>query len=83
MAILLAGFLLAAPLALQAQNDSSSEDVTALNQQVADLVKQGRFSEAIPLAQRVLAIRERAGADYPTRSAFPKFESYHAALSSM
>ena len=32
----------------------------ALNQQVIQLYNQGRFSEALPLAQRALAIREKA-----------------------
>ena len=36
------------------------DEATALNQQAIQLYNQGRFSEAIPLAQRVLAIREKA-----------------------
>jgi Flp pilus assembly protein TadD len=34
-------------------------DAAALNQQVTQLYNQGRYSEAIPLAQRALAIREK------------------------
>ena len=41
-------------------------DAAALNQQVTQLYNQGRYSEAIPLAQRALAIREKApGPDHP------------------
>ena len=42
------------------------DEAAALNQQVTQLYKQGRFSEALPLAQRALAIREKAlGPDHP------------------
>jgi hypothetical protein len=34
-------------------------EATALNQQIIQLYSQGRYSEAIPLAQRVLTIREK------------------------
>jgi tetratricopeptide (TPR) repeat protein len=41
-------------------------DAAALNQQVTQLYNQGRYSEAIPLAQRALAILEKArGPDHP------------------
>jgi tetratricopeptide (TPR) repeat protein len=41
-------------------------DVAALNQQATQLYNQGRYSEAIPLAQRALAIQEKAlGPDHP------------------
>ena len=41
-------------------------DAAALNQQVTQLYNQGHYSEAIPLAQRALAIREKAlGPDHP------------------
>jgi hypothetical protein len=38
------------------------DEATALNQQVVQLYNQARFSEALPLAQRTLAIREKASA---------------------
>ena len=31
------------------------EEATALSQQVSELYKQGRYSEAVPLAQRAIA----------------------------
>jgi Tetratricopeptide repeat len=41
-------------------------EATALNQQVTQLYNQGRYSEAIPLAQRAIAFREKAlGPDHP------------------
>jgi tetratricopeptide (TPR) repeat protein len=41
-------------------------DAATLNQQVTQLYNQGRYSEAIPLAQRALAILEKArGPDHP------------------
>jgi hypothetical protein len=36
------------------------DEATALNQQVIQLYNQGRFSEALPLAQRALAMQEQA-----------------------
>jgi len=56
IAILLVGFLLAAPHAALAHD---LNEATALTEQVVQLTKQGRYSEAIPLAQRVVALRER------------------------
>ena len=51
------------------QSNSSSPaltEVLELNKQVDQLYKQGKYREAIPLAQRVLAIREKAlGAEHP------------------
>ena len=42
------------------------DEATALNQQVIQLDKQGRFSEAIPLAWRALTIQEKAlGPEHP------------------
>ena len=42
------------------------DEAAALNQQVLQLYSQGRYSEAIPLAQRTLAIVEKAlGPDNP------------------
>ena len=45
-----------------AQNSSvwDAADAITLNQQVVDLNKQGRYSEALPLAQNALALREKA-----------------------
>jgi CHAT domain-containing protein/tetratricopeptide (TPR) repeat protein len=53
---LLVSFLLAVSHTAKAQG----VETTALNQQVVELAKQRRYSEAVPLAQRVLAIREKA-----------------------
>ncbi len=58
MAIMLAGFLLAAPHAAFSQK--GLDEATALNQQIEQLYDQQRYSEAIPLARRALAIREKA-----------------------
>jgi tetratricopeptide (TPR) repeat protein len=42
------------------------DEAAALNRQVWELYNQGRYSEAIPLAQRALTIREKAlGLDHP------------------
>jgi CHAT domain-containing protein/Tfp pilus assembly protein PilF len=61
--LLLVGLLLAVSHAAHAQG---VEDATALNQQVKELRSQGRYSEAVPLAQRALAIQESAlGPDHP------------------
>jgi tetratricopeptide (TPR) repeat protein len=60
------------PSMLMAQAISEAEkqrlinEAEQLNQQVTELYNQGRFSEAIPLAQRALSIREKAlGANHP------------------
>jgi tetratricopeptide (TPR) repeat protein len=46
------------------------EDAEALNQQVMQFYQQGRFSDAIPLAQRALAIRKKAlGPAHPDTAA--------------
>ena len=42
-----------------------SDEAASLNQQVIQLYKQGRYSEAIPLAQRLLTISEPLGPDHP------------------
>jgi len=39
---------------------SQTKEADALGEQYARLFRQGRYSEAIPLVQRVLAIREKA-----------------------
>ena len=43
---------------LDGQRAPAEEDATALTQQVKELEEQGRYLEAIPLAQRALAIQE-------------------------
>ena len=60
VAILLVGLLLAGPNVALAQNGNiwDAVDVNALTQQIAQLYLQGRYSDAIPLAKRVLALRE-------------------------
>ena len=69
MAILLAGLLLAASHAVSGESGNISDAVveaSALNQQVIELEKQGRYSEAVPSAQRALALYEKArGHDHP------------------
>jgi tetratricopeptide (TPR) repeat protein len=63
IAALLICFFLSVPHAALAQG---LDEATALNQQVTQLYNQGRYSEAIPLAQRVLTICEKAlGPDHP------------------
>jgi tetratricopeptide (TPR) repeat protein len=60
---LLVGLSLAVSKATSAQ---SLAEVAALNAQVEELYRQGRYSEATPLAQRVLRIREAAlGLNHP------------------
>ena len=56
IAALLIGLFLSVPHAALAQEP---DEATTLNQQVIQLYKQGRYSEAIPLAQRSLAIRRK------------------------
>jgi tetratricopeptide (TPR) repeat protein len=56
VAILFVGFLLGAPHAAFAQG---LDDANALAQRVDELTKKGQYTEAISLAQRVLAIREK------------------------
>ena len=65
---LLIGFLLTVPHAALGQSTSvwDTLDAAGLNQQATQLYNQGRYSEAIPLAQRALAIREKTlGPDHP------------------
>src|SRR5215467_11538142 len=58
------GFLLAVPHAAFAQGLT---EAAALNQQVVQLYNQRRYSEAMPLAQRALAIQEKAlGPNHPS-----------------
>jgi tetratricopeptide repeat protein len=62
IAILLAGFLLAPSHAASGESGNIWDvvDANALTQQGIELEKQGRYSEAIPLAQRALALYEKA-----------------------
>jgi hypothetical protein len=54
--VLLVGFFLAFPHVALGQNSIwDTVDANALNQQVMQLYNQGRYSEAIPLAQRAFA----------------------------
>jgi CHAT domain-containing protein/Tfp pilus assembly protein PilF len=63
IAVLLIGMFLAVPHAAFAQR---RDDAAALNQKIVQLYSEGRYSEAIPIAQRALAIQEKAlGADHP------------------
>ena len=63
-AILSLVFCLTTPVA--AQKDEGTVPVAALAARAAALYQAGKFSEAIPLAQRVLAIREKQlGPDHP------------------
>ena len=62
VAAALVGCFLSLPRAAPAQVD----EVAALRQQIAQLYSQGRYSDAIPLAQRLLGIRETAlGPNHP------------------
>jgi CHAT domain-containing protein/Tfp pilus assembly protein PilF len=46
--------------------EGSLQEAEALNQQVLQFYQQGRFTDAIPLAQRALAMREKAlGPEHP------------------
>jgi len=57
--------LLSAPSAF-AQQETRSSEVETLNADVGRLYREGRFEEAIPLAERALSIQERAlGPDDP------------------
>jgi class 3 adenylate cyclase/tetratricopeptide (TPR) repeat protein len=64
IAVSLVGLLLTVPRAAFAQGLA---EAAALNQQVIQLYSQGHYSEAIPLAQRALAMQEKAlGPHHPT-----------------
>ena len=63
IAALLIGLFLSVPHAALAQEPN---EAATLTQQIIQLYKQGRYSEAIPLAQRALTIREKAlGPNHP------------------
>src|ERR1039458_9785337 len=45
---------------------AQQNEITTLDRQIEQLEKEGRYSKAVPLAQRVLAIEERSlGPDHP------------------
>jgi CHAT domain-containing protein/Flp pilus assembly protein TadD len=49
-----------------AQQSAELEELKRLNQQVEQLYKEGKYSQAIPLAERALAIREKTlGKEHP------------------
>jgi tetratricopeptide (TPR) repeat protein len=55
--------LLFGPVSLARAQSSTADD---LNKRVIELYRAGKFAEAVPLAQQVLAIREKAfGPDHP------------------
>ena len=59
-------FALLLALSAFAQQESRSSEVETLNADVDRLYREGRFDEAIPLAERALSIQERAlGPDDP------------------
>jgi tetratricopeptide (TPR) repeat protein len=62
IAALLIGLFLSVPHAALAQEPT---EAATLTQQIIQLYKQGRYSEAIPLAQRLLTISEPLGPDHP------------------
>ena len=63
MTVMLWGFARAADAAAQ---EGEIQEAKALDEQVAQLYAQGRYSEAIPLAQRALAIKEKVlGTEHP------------------
>jgi hypothetical protein len=72
--LLILGLWLAAPHVALGQGSGISDtvDADALSQQVIELSEQARYSEALPLAERALAIREKVlgpkGASAPPRS---------------
>ncbi|MBR8833084.1 MAG: tetratricopeptide repeat protein [Stigonema ocellatum SAG 48.90 = DSM 106950] len=50
----------------QADQKAALEEAERLNQQVNQLYKEGKYSTAIPLAERALAIREKVlGKEHP------------------
>ncbi|WP_233501901.1 CHAT domain-containing tetratricopeptide repeat protein [Acaryochloris thomasi] len=60
------GSLLMAQADIDGERQRSLEEAKQLNQQVVQLYKQGRFSEAVAFSQRVLSIREKVlGAGHP------------------
>jgi tetratricopeptide (TPR) repeat protein len=62
--VIAAGFILICWFALPSLAQSSAAD--ELSKRVTELYREGKFAEAIPLAQQVLAIREKAfGPDHP------------------
>jgi tetratricopeptide (TPR) repeat protein len=63
LSVLLLSFLLSTPHTATAQN---LNEATSLNKRAVELYQAGRYSEAIPLVQRLLAMREKAfGLNHP------------------
>ena len=62
IALLLVAFFLSVPHAALAQEP---DEAATLTQQIIQLYKQGRYSEAIPFAQRLLTTSEPLGPDHP------------------
>ena len=62
IAVVIVGCLLALPHVALGESGSiwDAADAASLNQQVNELSKQGRYSEALPVAQKALALREKA-----------------------
>src|SRR6266705_554827 len=61
-----AAVLVLASLATGVPSRAQQDEAAALNQNVVDLYNAGKYAEAVPLAQRALAIREKAlGPDHP------------------
>ena len=78
IALLLAGVFLSVPHAAMAQG---RDEAGALNQQIIQLYNQGRYSDAIPLARRLLAINEKSlGSNHPAVASCLNIlaELYHA-----
>jgi tetratricopeptide (TPR) repeat protein len=66
ISFILAAMLLLVSSFVAAPAIAQQDEADALNKRVMELYQAGKFSEATPLAQRALAIREKAlGADHP------------------
>jgi hypothetical protein len=62
----LIGFTLAAMLLVNSFLGAPAEEAAALTKRAVELYRAGKFSEAIPLAQRALTIVEKAlGSEHP------------------
>src|SRR2546423_2636566 len=63
---LVAATMLIANVFSSVPSNAQNDEASALNQKVIELYSAGKYAEAIALAQRALAIREKAlGADHP------------------
>ena len=62
--------MLMASIAVSVPSFGQQDEAAALNQKAGELFRSGKFSEAIPVAQRLLAIREKSlGPDHPSVAA--------------